>query len=74
MSKKNPLLKKKFDEGYQAGFLTGTKNGYEQGKYSATMYFASRFEGLQDVKGIGPKTMEIIVNHFGAEYFKKVNE
>lgn len=71
---KNPVLKQKYKEGYQKGFERGSKLGFEQGKYSACMYFAERFDGLENVSGIGPKTMEIIVNHFGAEYFKKVKE
>lgn len=67
---KNPIFQKAKQDGYNQGF----NNGFEQGKYSACVFFAERFEGLQDIKGIGPKTMEIIVNHFGADYFKKVDK
>jgi hypothetical protein len=64
--KRNPAIQKAYEEGVRVGF----KQGFEQGKYSATCYMASRFDGLGKVKGIGPKTMEIIVNHFGREYFE----
>lgn len=69
---KNPVIQKARKEGYQKGFEVGTKHGFEQGKYSACMYFAERFDGLEKVKGIGPKTMKIIVEHFGKEYFKGI--
>ena len=67
---KNPVIKRAHDEGYNLGFINGT----EFAKKAACEYFASRFEGLQDVKGIGPKTMDIIVKHFGKEYFKKIED
>ena len=66
--KKNPVLQQKFEEGKREGF----KHGFEQGKYSAIVYFASRFEGLDKVPGIGPKTVEKVVKHFGKEYFEAV--
>lgn len=71
---KNPVIQKARSEAYADGFEKGQKLGFEQGKYSACMYFASRFEGLQDIKGIGPKTMQIIVKHFGSEYFQKLEQ
>lgn len=71
---RNPILKQKYDEGYQKGFERGSKLGFEQGKYSACMYLADRFDGLNQVPGIGPKIMEKIVNHFGSEYFQKVEK
>lgn len=70
----NPVLKKKYEEGYQKGFERGTKLGFEQGKYSACMYFAERFDGLDKVPGIGPKSMKKIVEHFGSEYFQQVGK
>lgn len=67
---KNPIIEKARSEGFEKG----SKLGFEQGKYSACMYFADRFDGLDKVPGIGPKVMEKVVKHFGSEYFQKVDE
>lgn len=69
--KVNPVIQKAREEGYNAGFMAGVKQGFEQGKYSACMHFANRFDGIEKVKGIGPKTMKLIIEHFGAELFDK---
>jgi hypothetical protein len=66
--KVNPVLAKAREEGYKLGF----KVGIEQGQNAACYFFADKFEGLEKVKGIGPKTIELIVNHFGREYFQEV--
>jgi len=63
MSKKrrrnrNPLLKKKYDEGYKDGIA------------QAVNFFREKFEGLEDVEGIGEKTMYKIKMHLGEKYFK----
>lgn len=71
---KNPVIEKAKQDGHNKGFAAGMKLGFEQGKYNACMFFADRFDGLDKVKGIGPKTMKIVVEHFGAEYFKAVEE
>lgn len=71
---KNPVIQKAKDEGYKAGFSAGMKQGFEHGKYSACMHFADRFEDLEKVPGIGPKLMKKIVNHFGPDVFKEVEE
>jgi hypothetical protein len=65
---KNPVLEKVRQEAYNKGF----KKGVEMGQDNACLIFASKFEGLQEVPGIGPKLMEKIVNHFGREYFEVV--
>lgn len=71
MAKKpNPVLQKAREEGYNQGFHAGIKTGFEQGKYSACMHFADRFDGLEKVPGIGPKIMKKIVKHFGPELFE----
>ncbi|GGB41522.1 hypothetical protein GCM10011409_18800 [Lentibacillus populi] len=67
---KNPVLKKKFEEGYRLGFDKGTKHGIEQ----AVNFFAVKFEGLEKVPGIGKKTMEKIRQQLGEHYFLKDDE
>lgn len=66
---KNPVIQKAREEGYKAGFEVGLKHGKE----SACYFFASKFDELDKVPGIGPKIMEKVVRHFGAEYFKEVD-
>lgn len=68
---KNPVIQKAREEGYKVGFTAGTKVGFDQGKYSACMFFADKFDGLEKVPGIGPKIMDKIMNHLGKEYFRE---
>jgi len=67
MSKKkrnrNPLLQKKYAEGYKQGVIDGSKNTID--------YFSKRLEKLEKQKGVGPKTMQRIIDALGADYFKK---
>lgn len=72
--KVNPVIQKAREEGYNEGYHKGTLFGFDQGKYSACMFFADRFDGLEKVPGIGPKLMEKIVNHFGREYFEEAKK
>lgn len=67
---KNPVLIKARQEAYNKGFT----NGFEQGRDNACLLFATKFDGLDKVPGIGPKLMERIVNHFGREYFEEVKK
>lgn len=62
---KNPVLQKKYQEGY--------KQGFEHGKYTAVSYFADKIEQLQDAKGIGNKTFDKIMEAIGREFFRKTN-
>lgn len=66
---KNPVLQKKFKEGYEVGFQKGTEFAKEQ----IVNFFADRFDNLDKVEGIGTKTFEKIKNHFGKEYFERVD-
>lgn len=59
---RNPLLAQKWDEGYQQG----KKDGVEQ----AVQFFRSKFEGLEDVPGIGDKTLEKVKIQLGRKYFE----
>jgi predicted nucleic acid-binding OB-fold protein len=66
MAKKNPVLEKVRKEAYDEGF----RNGFKHGRDSAVRFFAERFERLEKTKGIGPKTMQRIINEIGREYFE----
>lgn len=70
MAKKNPVLQKKFEEGYQVGLEMGEMKGIQK----AVDFFKQKFDGLDQVEGIGEKTMEKIVEQLGHEYFKKVEQ
>jgi len=59
---RNPVLQKKFDEGY--------KLGLEHGVQKATLFFKEKFEGLENVEGIGKKTMNKIKKQLGEKYFE----
>lgn len=63
---KNPVIQKAREEGYNTGF----KKGFDLGQENACLVFASKFDDLEKVPGIGPKLMEKIVSHFGREYFE----
>lgn len=72
LGKKNPVIIKARQEGYNDGFKVGFEQGVVQGRQNATYILASRFSGLSKVPGIGPKLLQKIVNHFGKEYFQEV--
>ena len=72
MGKKNPVIVKARQEGYNHGFKVGFDQGVISGRNTATYVIASKFDGLNKVPGIGPKMMEKIVQHFGKEYFQEV--
>ena len=55
--KKNPLLEKKFNEGAALGY----DQGFQDAKRKSAALFAVKLERLEDVKGIGQKTLEKIV-------------
>lgn len=58
----NPVLKKKYKEGYD--------DGMKEGIARSTSFFAHKFDGLKEVEGIGPKTFERIKEQLGEKYFK----
>jgi hypothetical protein len=57
ITKKNPLLQQKYNEGFTAGY----DQGFAQAKRAAAAQFAVRLERLEMVSGIGEKTMEKIM-------------
>lgn len=63
MRNRNPLLKKKFAEGYE--------RGVEQGVKESVKFVSDRFSTLHEVEGIGIKTIDRIKEHFGREFFKE---
>lgn len=64
--KKNPVLEKKYHEGYRAGF----KAGADYGRKTAIQFFAERLSNLQNTKGIGKSTFRKVVNAIGKQYFR----
>lgn len=56
--KPNPVLKEKYDQ------------GFKDGVYHAVCVFGEKFNGLDQVEGIGEKTMYKIKMHLGERYFK----
>ncbi len=68
--KKNPILQKKFDEGYAKGFMKGAEYGRDQ----AINFFSDKFEGLENVPGIGDKTLKKIRHQLGDQYFTRRDE
>lgn len=67
VKKKNPVIEKAKKEGYEAGF----KVGHEMGIQKAIDFFIDKFEGLEELEGIGPKTLEKIRKQLGDQYFAK---
>lgn len=67
---KNPLLEKKFQEGYNKGFVAGKNAGIAV----AVDFVASKFAELQDMPGVGPKTLSKFRDAFGPEYFKEIDK
>ena len=65
---KNPILQKKYKEGYEKGF----KKGFEYGRNRALHFFAEKFIGLEHVPGIGEKTYEKIKKQLGEKYFRGI--
>ncbi|MER2031018.1 MAG: hypothetical protein ABS903_17800 [Solibacillus sp.] len=55
---KNPILQKKFE----AGHALGHKEGIAQ----STAFFVEKFKALEQMPGVGPKTLEAL----GKQYFK----
>jgi hypothetical protein len=57
VKKKNPLLQKKWWDGYNQGF----GSGFEEARDTAVAHFATRLDRIGLLKGIGPKTMQKII-------------
>lgn len=64
---KNPLLERKYQEGYMKGFM----DGKDAGMNAAVNFVADKFNLLQDMPGVGPKTIEKFRDAFGREYFRE---
>lgn len=47
------------------------KKGFNDGIEHAIEFFKRKFDGIYEVPGIGEKTVEKIVKHFGEEFFEK---
>lgn len=58
---KNPLIQRKYEEGYALGLEHGIQKGVN--------FFTHKLEGLEQVDGIGEKTMEKVREQLGNQYF-----
>lgn len=56
MGKKNPILEKKYWEGYHTGF----DGGFGEARDTAVAHFAVRLERLAQIPGLGPKRLQMI--------------
>lgn len=74
MKKPNLVIVQAKKEAYEAGLKIGYRNGYAAGEMGAIKKLATKFDGLDKVPGIGPKMIEKFKNHFGREFFKKVEK
>lgn len=70
VKRKNPILKQRYEEGYNQGLIVGEKLGREFGRKQAILFFKNKFEGLYDVPGIGEKTLNKIKEQLGRQYFE----
>lgn len=73
MSKKeNPVLKKKYEEGYSAGLETGKQaghqKGYSLGKKAGAALLAVKMERIERIPGIGPKRIRQIFDALAPEF------
>ena len=59
--KRNPLLAKKYDEGFEDGVRSGVS--------LSVKFFKDKLNELENTKGIGAKTMQAIKDNLGHEYF-----
>ncbi len=71
MKKKNPVIEKARKDGYESGVKVGIQLGERNGIQKAIDFFIEKFHGLENVEGIGPKTLEKIRKQLGEEYFIK---
>lgn len=69
--KRNPHIEKVEKEFYNKGCLFGFEQGVEVSKLAAEILFTQKMESLKQVKGIGPKTYDILVKHF-EDFLKEV--
>jgi len=56
---RNPVLQKKYDEGYQDGVEAGARSGVQR----TVKHIRDILIDLQDVPGIGVKTYEKVTDH-----------
>ncbi|WP_338788788.1 hypothetical protein [Metabacillus sp. FJAT-53654] len=69
--KRNPAIEKAEKEFYNKGCLFGFEQGVEVSRVASKMLFDQKLEELKGIKGIGPKTFEIIERHF-EKYLEEV--
>lgn len=73
IKKRNPVIKKAYEDGKSKGYSLGLELGELKGEAKAIAYFNKKFMKLQDTPGIGPKTLDKIGDTLGWEYIIKVD-
>lgn len=73
MKKRNPAIVNAEKEFYKKGFTIGFEKGVEVSRVAAEIVFSKKINELKDLKGIGPKTYQIFLDHF-EDYLKEVSD
>lgn len=69
--KRNPAIVNAEKEFYNKGCTFGFEQGVEVSRVAAKMLHDKKLEELKNIKGIGPKTYELIEKHF-EDYLEEV--
>ncbi|MBS4191775.1 hypothetical protein KHA94_16415 [Bacillus sp. FJAT-49705] len=69
---RNTVIQKAFEKGKQEGYQLGLNHGENRGIQKTVDFVAEKFAELQEMPGIGPKTLEKFRLAFGPEYFKEI--
>lgn len=60
---KNPLLQRSYNEGFQVG--------YQAGIDQSSRYLLDRLKEFEQLEGVGPKTLDKLLQVFDSQYFEK---
>lgn len=66
---KNPVIQAAFDKGKKEGYALGLAHGRSEGQAKTILVVAEKLKNLPTIPGVGPKTMDKFIEHFGRKYF-----